>query len=82
MEKSKVHPSHKMQDDDYGPDNHCTVRCETCALGHCYLCRGTNGMDDDELQAECVGYPWYDSVFDGDKPIGRKSGTGWPSGKK
>jgi hypothetical protein len=82
MEVNEVHPSHQMEDDDYGPDNHCQMTCTTCRYSHCYLCPDGSGGDDDDLKAECIGFEWYDSIWitvaGKDKLIGRKSGTGWP----
>lgn len=82
MDKKDLHPSHQMEDDDYGPDLHCTENCKICRYGHCYLCPTDHGMDDAELQAQCIGFPWYDGEWNGDKLVGHKSGTGWPRGKK
>lgn len=81
MDVKLVHPSHRMEDDEYGSDDHCTMRCTVCEYGHCYLCTG--GQDDDELKAQCVGFSWYHGIYDdGGKLIGRKSGTGWPKPAK
>lgn len=77
MDREDIHPSHVMEDNDYGDDNHCPESCKNCHLTHCYLCPTGWGMDDDELAVTCMGYPWYDQYFVGDKPIGRKSKTGW-----
>lgn len=81
MEVEKVHTSHKMKDNDWGDDRHCMMRCETCGLNHCYLCPEGSGMDDDELKAVCLGFQWSEGHWEGDKLIGRRSGTGWPKKK-
>jgi hypothetical protein len=78
MEKSKIHPSHKMRDNDWGDDRHCMETCEGCSYSHCYVCRTGDGIDDDELQVPCIGFPWYEGVWKAAALIGRKSGTGWP----
>lgn len=81
MDRSKVHPSHKMRDNDWGNDRHCMMYCEVCNYNHCYLCPVGSGMDDDELQAACIGFSWSDGVWKDDTLIGHKSGTGWPKKK-
>jgi hypothetical protein len=79
MEVKKVHPSHKMKDDDWGDDRHCLMTCEVCSYSHCSLCLEGSGMDDDELKAPCIGFDWTKGIFDGEgNIIGRRSGTGWP----
>jgi len=78
MELREIHPSHDMECNDYGSDDHDDYNCRTCKLSTCIMCRQGSGLDDDELAKPCTGYPWYNGVYDGDgKLIGRKSGTGW-----
>ena len=81
METDKVHPSHQMEDVDYADDRHCMMSCKVCGMSHCCLCPEGSGIDDDALKAECIGFPWYRVIWNGDRLIGRKSGTGWPKGK-
>ena len=83
MEVAKVHPSHQMKDNDWGDDRHCQMYCTVCNYTHCYLCPEGSGMDDSELKAECIGFSNYDVMYDANgNVLGRKSGTGWPKGKR
>lgn len=80
MDLKEIHPSHKMEYNDYGSDNHDDHSCKICHMSTCFMCRPGEGPDDDELQAPCWGFPWTEGIYSGDTLIGRKSGTGWPKG--
>jgi len=78
MELSKIHPSHQMGYSEYGSDNHDDHSCKTCQMSTCLMCPAGRGMDDGDLAEPCIGFPWLEGVYDGDRMIGRRSGTGWP----
>ena len=77
MELKYVHPSHKMKWNEYN-GRHEDYTCTVCDYYTSVCCPEDPCGDDDELKAECIGFSWYNGVWDGDKLIGRKSGTGWP----
>lgn len=77
MKAEDVHPSHKMEDNDYGSDRHSDMNCTVCGYSHCVLCLDGEGMDDDELKEPCIGFKHWNLLHDGDKVLGRRSGTGW-----
>lgn len=69
-----------MEYSDYGDDRHCAEMCKTCRLNHCYLCKDGEGMDDEDLAAECIGYSWWDQIdveIDGITHKVKCCKTGW-----
>jgi len=82
MDPADIHKSHFIEESDYGTDPHNpSYRCTVCGLASCVMCDTGENTDDDELAAECAGFPVWDAIeVTGDDGITRTvkpCGTGW-----
>jgi hypothetical protein len=75
MKLEEIHKSHHIESSDDGFDPHSPIWvCKICDYISCQFCLMGEGMDDEDLAKECIGFSWLELTKDGF----RKSGTGWP----
>jgi hypothetical protein len=83
MDEHEIHESHDIEKDyEFALDPHNPAwYCKTCNLTSCTMCPTGEGMDDDDLAVQCLGF----SIFKGIKVTGddeitrtvKRCRTGW-----